>query len=165
MRSTQELDQYLHQFRLRLKQLVLARGAAMMSVAALLVTLIAVATAIRNGFPDHIVITSRLLLIALLAALAYRFVILPRRRIDENGAAAIEQRTEAFGGRVETYVEINDERNPMRELLAEDAARIAKQHPPDSQVARKEFTFACTVAAVAIAGLLFLAIAGPGKYA
>lgn len=165
MRSTQELDQYLHQFRLRLKQLVLARGAAMMSVAALLVTLIAVATAIRNGFPDHIVITSRLLLIALLAALAYRFVILPRRRIDENGAADIEQRTEAFGGRVETYVEINDERNPMRELLAEDAARIAKQHPPDSQVARKEFTFACTVAAVAIAGLLFLAIAGPGNYA
>ncbi|MCH8070501.1 MAG: hypothetical protein IIA09_01030 [Proteobacteria bacterium] len=165
MRSTQELDQYLHQFRLRLKQLVLARGAAMMSVAALLVTLIAVATAIRNGFPDQIVITSRLLLIALLAALAYRFVILPRRRIDENGAADIEQRTEAFGGRVETYVEINDERNPMRELLAEDAARIAKQHPPDSQVARKEFTFACTVATVAIAGLLFLAIAGPGNYA
>lgn len=165
MRSTQELDQYLHQFRLRLKQLVLARGAAMMSVAALLVTLIAVATANRNGFPDQIVITSRLLLIALLAALAYRFVILPRRRIDENGAADIEQRTEAFGGRVEAYVEINDERNPMRELLAEDAARIAKQHPPDSQVARKEFTFACTVAAIAIAGLLFLAIAGPGNYA
>lgn len=165
MKSTQELDQYLHQFRLRLKQLVLARGAAMMSVVALLVTLVAVGTAIRNGFPDHIVITSRLVLIALLAALVYRFVILPRRRIDENGAADIEQRTEAFGGRVETYVEINDERNPMRELLAEDAARIAKEHPPDSQVAKKEFTFAYTVTAVAIAGLLFLAIAGPGNYA
>ncbi|MCH8334335.1 MAG: hypothetical protein IIC61_00405, partial [Proteobacteria bacterium] len=122
-------------------------------------------TAIRNGVPDHIVITSRLVLIALLAALVYGFVILPRRRIDENGAADIEQRTEAFGGRVETYVEINDERNPMRELLAEDAARIAKEHPPDSQVAKKEFTFAYTVTAVAIAGLLFLAIAGPGNYA
>ncbi len=165
MRSTQEFDQYLHQFRLRLKQLVLARGAAMMSVVALLVTLIAVATAIRNGFPDDIVITSRLVLIALLAALAYRFVILPRRRVEQNGAADIEQRTEAFGGRVETYVEIHDERNPMRELLAEDAARIAKEHPPDLQVAKKEFTFAYTVAAVAMAGLLFLAIAGPGNYA
>jgi hypothetical protein len=31
--------------------------------------------------------------------LAYRFVILPRRHVDENGAADIEQRTDAFGGR------------------------------------------------------------------
>ena len=165
MRFTQEFDQYLNQFRLRLKQLVLARGAAIISIAALLVTLVAVATAIRNGFPDDIVITSRLILIALLGVLAYRFVILPRKRVDENGAADIEQRTEAFGGRVETYVEIDDERNPMRELLAEDATRIAHEHPPVSQVAKKEFTLAYTAAAVALAGLLFLAIAGPGNYA
>jgi len=74
MRFTQEFDQYLNQFRLRLKRLALARGAAIISIAALLVTLIAVATAIRNGFPDDIVITSRLILIAVLGALAYRFV-------------------------------------------------------------------------------------------
>ena len=165
MRFTREFDQYLNQFRLRLKQLILARGAAMMSVAALTVTLIAVAIAIRNGFPDDIVITSRLILIALLGTLAYRFVILPRRRVDDNGAADIEQRTEAFGGRVETYIEIDDDRNPMRELLAEDATRIANEYPPDSQVKKKEFTFAFTAAAVALAGLLFLAIAGPGNYA
>ena len=165
MRFTQELDLYLNQFRLRLKQLVLARGAAVLSIAALLVTLIAVATAIRNGFPDDIVITSRLILIALLGALAYRFVILPRKRVDKNGAADIEQRTGAFGGRVETYVEMSDERNPMRELLAEDASRIANEHPPESQVEKKEFTLAYTAAAVALAGLLFLAVAGPGNYA
>jgi len=53
----------------------------------------------------------------------------------------------------------------MRELLAEDATRIAHEHPPDSQVAKKEFTLAYTAAAVALAGLLFLAIAGPGNYA
>jgi hypothetical protein len=191
MRFTQEFDQYLNQFRLRLKQLVLARGAAIMSIAALIVnqfrlrlkqlvlargaaimsiaalivTFAAVATAIRNGFPDDIVITSRLVLIALLGGLAYRFVILPRKRVDENGAAQIEQRSEAFGGRVETYVEIDDERNPMRELLAEDATKIAKRHSPDSQVEKKEFTLAYTAAAVALAGLLFLAVAGPGNYA
>ena len=165
MRFTQEFDQYLNRFRLRLKQLVVARGAAMISVAALVVTVVAVATAIRNGFPDEIVITSRLILIAVIGGLVWRFVLLPRRRVDQSGAADIEQRTEAFGGRVETYVEINDERNPMRELLAEDAARIASEHPPDLQVEKKEFTFAYTAAAVALAGLLFLAIAGPGNYA
>ena len=165
MRFTQEFDQYLKRFRLRLKQLVLARGAAMISVAALAVTVIAVATAIRNGFPADIVITSRLLLIAVLGALAYRFVYLPRRRVDEYGAAEIEQRTAAFAGRVETYVEIDDEQNPMRELLAEDATRIANDHPADSQVEMKELTLAYTAAGVALAGLLFLAIAGPGNYA
>jgi len=165
MRFTQEFDQYLNRFRLRLKRLVLARGAAMMSLTALAVTVIAVATAIRNGFPADIVITSRLLLIAVLGLLAYRFVYLPRRRVDNNGATEIEQRTAAFGGRVETYVEIGDEQNPLRELLAEDATRIANEHPPDSQVAGKELTLAYTAAGVALAGLLFLAIAGPGNYA
>ena len=55
MRFTQEFDEYLNQFRLRLKQLVLARGTAMISVAALVVTVVAVAAAVRNGFPDDIV--------------------------------------------------------------------------------------------------------------
>jgi hypothetical protein len=165
MKFTQEFDQYLNQFRLRLKQLVLARGAAIISIAALVVTFVAVATAIRNGFPDDIVIASRLILIALLGTLAYRFVILPRRQVDVSGASDIEQRTEAFGGRVETYVEIDDERNPMRELLAEDATRIAHAYPPDAQVEKKEFTLAYTAAGVALAGLLFLAVAGPGNYA
>jgi hypothetical protein len=165
MKFTQEFDQYLNQFRLRLKQLVLARGTAIISIAALVVTFVAVATAIRNGFPDDIVIASRLILIALLGTLAYRFVILPRRQVDVSGASDIEQRTEAFGGRVETYVEIDDERNPMRELLAEDATRIAHAYPPDAQVEKKEFTLAYTAAGVALAGLLFLAVAGPGNYA
>lgn len=165
MRFTQEFDNYLNQFRLRLKQLVLARGAAMISVAALVVTVVAVAAAIRNGFPDDIVITSRLILVAVIGVLAWRFVILPRRKVDENGATDIEQRTDAFGGRVETYVEIDDERNPMRELLAEDATKIAHSHPPEAQVEKKEFTLAYTAGALALAGLLFLAVAGPGNYA
>ena len=138
MKFTREFDLYLQQFRLRLKQLVLARGVAIMLFAALVITLVAVATAIRVGFPDDIVIASRVLLIGVLAALAYRFVILPRRRVDENGATDIEQRTGVFGGRVETYVEMKDERNPMRELLAEDASKIARNHPPQTQVAKKE---------------------------
>ncbi len=165
MKFTREFDLYLQQFRLRLKQLVLARGVAIMLFAALVITLVAVATAIRVGFPDDIVIASRVLLIGVLAALAYRFVILPRRRVDENGATDIEQRTGVFGGRVETYVEMKDERNPMRELLAEDASKIARNHPPQTQVAKKEFNLAYGAAAVALVALLFFAVAGPGNYA
>ncbi len=165
MRYTEEFDQYLDRFRLRLKKLAVARGAAMMSVAALGITVLAVATAIRNGFPADMVITSRVLLVAILGALAYRFVYLPRQRVDENGAAEIELRSAAFGGRAETYAEMVDQQHPMRELLAEDATRIARHHPPETQVRNREFALAYIAAGVALAGLLFLAIAGPGNYA
>lgn len=165
MSFTRQFDRYLAEFRLRLKQLVLARGLSILSVAALVITLVAVAAAIRNGFPDDIVIASRLVLVAALAALAWRFVFLPRRRVDRQAAVTIEQRTEAFGGRVETYVEMEDERNPMRELLAEDATKIARAHPPQAQVPKKEFTVAYAAAAAALAALLFVAVAGPGNYA
>lgn len=165
MRFTEELEQYLDRFRTRLKKLVVARGAALMSLAALAVTVIAVATAIRQGFPDDIVITSRLLLVAILAVLAWRYIYQPRRRVDENVAADIEKRSGAFAGRIETYVEMDREKNPLRELLAEDAAKIASSHPPESEVGKREFTLAYTALGVALAGLLFLAIAGPGNYA
>lgn len=165
MRFTQEFDRYVNLFRQRLKQLALARGIAILSVAALVITLVAVAFAIRHGFPDDIVIASRVILLALLGVLAYRFILQPRRQIDGHAAADIEQRTSAFGGRVETYLEMDDDGNPMRELLAEDAASIAHQHPPDTQVAGKEFAFAYGAAATALAVLLFFALAGPGNYA
>ncbi len=165
MNFTQQFDRYLDQFRLRLKQLILARGIALMSLVGLAITLVAVAVAIRNGFPDDIVISSRLILLLALGGIVYRFVILPRRHVDKNGASQIEQRTGAFGGRVETYVEMDDLRNPMRELLAEDAAKIAQAYPPDTQVQKQEFTVAHTVTAVALATLLFFALAGPGNYA
>jgi hypothetical protein len=165
MSFTEDFDRYLNLFRLRLKQLLIARGAAMVATAALLITVVAVAIAIRNGFPDDIVITARLVLVGVLAALAFWFVILPNRRLDEDGSAEIEKRTPEFGGRVETYVEMQDSRNPMRELLAEDALHVAGNHPAEKQVAQKEFTLALSAAGIAVAALLFLAVAGPGNHA
>ncbi|MDX1404821.1 MAG: DUF4175 family protein [Woeseiaceae bacterium] len=165
MKFSKQFDHYLTEFRLRLKKLVLARGLAVMSLAALVISLLAVALAVRNGFPDSMVIAARLLLLLTLVALAYRLVILRRRRIDVAGAAEIEQRAAAFGGRVETYMELADERNPMRELLAEDAGKIAREHPPQEKVNGREFSIAYGAAAVALAALLFFAIAGPGNYA
>ncbi len=165
MTFTKAFDRYLAAFRRRLKQLVVARGFALISIVALAITLIAVAVAIRNGFPDQFVFGARLVLVAVIATLAWYYVILPRRRVNSNGASDIERRTNAFGGRVETYVEMSDARNPLRELLAEDAAKIARQHPPETEVARKEFNLAYVAAGVSLAALLFFAIAGPGNYA
>jgi hypothetical protein len=165
MNFTEKFDRYLNLFRLRLKQLLLARGSAALAVSALIITVAAVAIAIRSGFPDDQIIMARLILIAALGALFYLLIVRPNRKIDRNASAEIETRTPAFRGRVETYVEMQGNDNPMRELLAEDTLRVAQEHPPEKQVVQKEFTLALATASIAVIGLLFLALAGPGNYA
>lgn len=165
MSSTQEFERYLNLFRLRLKQLVMARGFAALLAAALIITLISVSIAIRQGFPGDIVITSRLLLLAALAAISWWLLILPGRRVEEDGSADIESRTPEFEGRVQTWVEIDGSKNPIAELLAENTLQIAKDHPPEKQIRQREFTLALGGAGIAAAALLFFAIAGPGNYA
>ena len=64
MSSTSDFERYLNLFRLRLKQLVMARGLAVLAGAALLITVIAVSLAIRRGFPAEIVVTARILAVA-----------------------------------------------------------------------------------------------------
>ncbi len=164
MESTQQFERYLNLFRLRLKQLTMARAAAILAATALIVTLAAVETAVRTGFPSDVFIVARIILFASLIGLAIRFAVLPNRRIERDGAPDIEQRVPAFGGRVETYVEMQDTGNPMREILAEDTVRIANDFPPEKQIRQKEFTVALSSAAVAMVALIVLGIAGPGNY-
>ena len=164
MDCTQRFERYLALFRLRLKQLAVARGAAILATAALIVTLAAVGIGVRTGFAADIFITARILLFALLIGLAVGFVILPNRHIEQSGAPDIERRIPAFAGRVETYVELQDTANSLREFLAEDTLRIADDFPPEQQIKQREFTIALSAAAVAITALIVLAIAAPGNY-
>ena len=100
MSKTTEFERYLGLFRLRLKQLVLARGLAVLTVTALSITVFAVFLAVRQGFPDSLVIASRLILVAALAALGYRYLIRPGREIDADGSVEIEARAPGFGGQI-----------------------------------------------------------------
>ena len=165
MRATESIERYLNLFRLRLKQLATARGFGVMAVTAIVITVIAVWLAIRTGFPGEVVITARLLLFGSLAALVWFLIILPNRRTGDDASGEIESRTPEFDGRIETYVGMQDTTNPMRELLAGDALEIAQQRSPEKQIRQREFSAPLAAAAVAIAGLLYLAIAGPGNYA
>ena len=164
MSFTAEFDRYLGLFRLRLKQLAMARGTAAASVAALVITVIFVTLAIRNGFPGDIVVTGRLLLFGSIAALVWLLVVRPGRELADGGAEVIETRTPEFGGRVETYLEMQETGNPLREFLAEDTLKIAAGAPPEQQVPQREFTYLLSAAGIAMLGLLVLGIAGPGNY-
>ncbi len=165
MTSIERIDRYLNLFRLRLKQLAASRGVAAMSAAAILITLLAVTLAIKNGFPSSLMIAARLVLLAALSGLMVYLIVLPSRRIEEDASADIEERTPAFSGRIETYVGLDDEGNPLRELLAEDALGIADAHPPEAEIPQREFSIALSIAGGCLVALLALAIAGPGNYA
>jgi hypothetical protein len=164
MSSTARFERYLGLFRLRLKQLVVARGLSIAGAVALVITVIAVSLAIRRGFPTELVILSRVLLFGSLAAIVYGLIVLPGRRVASDGSAEIESRAPAFGGRVRTWTEMDGERHPLAELLAEDSLRIAEKNPPEYRVPQKEFSLFLAVAGVSLAALLFLAAAGPGNY-
>lgn len=165
MASTQGLDSYVNRFRLRLKQLVIARGMAIVSVAAIAITAVAVTAGIRTGFPSGLMTGARLVLFGTLIALIIAYIVRPSRRIQRDGAAEIERRTPGLGGRVETFLEMHDRENPMRELLAEDTLAIAADHPPEERVRQREFNGVLSVAGAALAVLVWLAVAGPGNYA
>ncbi len=165
MTSTERIDGYLNAFRLRLKKLTVSRGVAAMSAAAILITLLAVSVAIRQGFPADLMIAARLFLLATLVALFVFLIFRPNRRFEEDCSDNVEQRTPQFAGRIETYVGIGDKRNPMRELLAGDALTIADENPPERSIPQKEFSFALSIAGVCLTALIVLSIAGPGNYA
>ena len=164
MTFSQQFDRYLATFRDRLSKLVAARGAAAVSIAALVVSLLAVATAVRAGFPADFMITARLLLAATLGGIGWYFFVALRQRVTARAAEEIEQRTPVFEGRVAAYLDTRDEHNPMRELLAEESLRLADGHAPEQQVAPREFRAAWSAAGAAVAALLLIAIAGPGNY-
>jgi len=162
---TEQFERYLARFRKRLANLVIARGLALMGVAALVITIVAVLLASRAGFPTDLLVAARLILFGSLAVLAYFYISRPKRRLQESGATDIEGRTPAFGGRAETYLDMRGTDNPLRELLAEDAVLIAREHPPETRIKSSEFRYAWSAAAVSVSALIILAIAGPGNYA
>jgi hypothetical protein len=165
MSSTSEFERYLDAFRQRLSTLLLARGAAAMSVVALFVTVAAVTLAIRRGFPAELMIVARLVLIAALGAIVYWLIVLPGRALDTDGADEIESRAPGFAGRVKTWITVKGADNPVAELLAEDSMKVAASNAPELRVPAKEFRTVLAGGGAALAVLLFLAIAGPGNYA
>ena len=165
MSSTSEFERYLNAFRQRLRELLLARGAAALSIAALVITVAAVTLAIRRGFPAELMIAARLVLVAALGAIVYWLIVLPGRALDMDGADEIESRAPGFAGRVKTWIAVRGVDNPVAELLAEDSLKIAASNTPESRVPANEYRMALAGGGAALAVLLFLAIAGPGNYA
>lgn len=164
MSPSERINRYLDAYRRRLIRLSTSRGLAAIALAAAAITVVAVLVAIRTGFPGELMVSARLVLLAAVAGLAVFLVVRPARRIREDGTDDIEARTPAFDGRIATYEEMRDDGNPLRELLAEDALKIAASHPPDREVPGKDLAVALGTAIATSVALLVLGIAGSGNF-
>ena len=172
MKAQARLEKYLGGFRRRLRTLILARGAAVLFVAALAVTLLAVLIGTRQAFPDELMNGARLLLALSLGAVAALLLVRPLQVLRRTrGVTDIERRAPDFDGRIETYDELASGKrhdaaqpSPFLGLLAEDAWRLARRIPAALRVPNREIAAPGVLAAVALAVLVWFAAFGPDNW-
>ena len=166
-----QLESYLSAFRRRLRALIVARGAAALSIAALFLTLGAVYLGTRQAFPNELMIAARLVLVLLLAGLVIGLLANPLRALRRTeGVQGIERRVPDFDGRVETYHELAkasedvERRSPFLGLLAEDTLKIARRIPIALRLPNWELSVPAALTALALGALLWFAAYGPDNW-
>ena len=167
MTAQKELDSYLTGFRRRLEALVVARGTAILAVAAFAVTMIAVYLGTRRAFDDAFVAGARIALAVVLGVVIAWLVVYPLRRLRRTRAIAeIEQRAPDFDGRLETYDGLvrTNPRSPFLALLAEDALALARGIPAALKVPTWQIRVPTAIAIGALVLLVGVALFGPATW-
>jgi hypothetical protein len=159
------LSAYVASLERRLRVLAVTRGVAASTVAALVLTVVAVLLANRFAFSNASVVGARLLLFLGLAFAIAGALIVPVIRLNGRRAARqAEQKYPQFEERLLTFTERMEQNSadPFLPLLAADTLSIAQQARP-SAVARTAWMASFSSAAIAAVLVLFwLATSGPG---
>jgi hypothetical protein len=165
MNPLDQLNSYLKRVEVRLRVFMLARGAALTALAALLSTVLLVLLANSFAFSEASLVGSRILLsLALACALGFGLLVPVLRLSRRNAARGAEEKCPQFEQRLLTLAEISSSpaSEPFLELLAADTLRIAREAQPERLVAgRRIFAFICA-AALATLTLVWLMVSGPG---
>ncbi len=165
MTALEQLNAYLRRMELRLRLFAASRGTALVASLALVLTLILVWVSNQYAFAARVVLPLRILLfLALAAAVSFALAIpllkLNRRRVTRLA----ERRIGGFEERLLTVTERPDPANPFTELVAEDALRVAREHPPEELTPRRALSGFFGSGAVAAGVLVWLIAAGPGYW-
>ena len=166
----ESIQGYVSSVQRRLRLALASRGLGATVATALLLTVACVYVANRFAFSNSSVAGSRMILVGALIAVLVWVLIRPLLRLDRGRTAAqIEKSVPAFDGRVETLVDQTsagkgEQPNPLIDLLAEDAWRVAET-APTRHVAGIGRVFAYLgVAVAAFAFLFWLGHSGPGYW-
>ena len=169
MSAREQLNSYISQVEKRLRLGTAARGAAILTLAALVTTVVLVLIANYFGFSQASLASARaILVLALLAALVYALA-LPLLYLDRQSAVGkAESAFPKFKQRLITFAERDprapdaDAREPFIELLAADTLEIARGSEPKALVPQRTLLVFSGVLVASLGVLIWLIAAGPG---
>ena len=165
MNPLEQVNSYLQMLERRLRWGAVARGAAVLAVAALLATVLLVLYTNAYAFSDSSLRIARVLLAVSLALAAGFGLILPIMSLNQRRAARrAESAVPEFDARLLTFAEKKSTDDPFLELLAADTMEVAHTADPGRIVSPKLMFGSASAAAFASLGLIWLILAGPGFF-
>src|ERR1700734_4441601 len=137
MTAREQLHAYIAQLEQRLRWGTVLRGFAILTVGALLATLLLVTIANARAFSQGSVTAARFALILILAITAAAGLALPLRRLTRRRAVqTAEAAFPQFQQRLTTFTE-RDGQDPFIELLAGDTLGVARTAQPEEMISEK----------------------------
>lgn len=163
MSPLDQLNTYLQRLESRLRLSALSKGTSLVTVSALVVTVVLVWIINRYAFSSTSLLIARILLfISVATAIAFGLLIPLLRMNRRNAARSAEREFPDFQERLLTLAEKPNSDDPFVELLAGDAMKVAEANQPERLAPTGPILGFLTSAGVALAVLLWLILAGPG---
>ncbi len=164
MSARNELNSYVSQLERRLRLATLLRGAAILTSAALVATLLLVLIANAFAFSGWSVGSARFALLIALAAAAVFGIAFPLWRLSRKRAADDAEKVfPQFQQRLVTFADrAPDEREPFIELLAADTLEIARRSEPQLLAPNTKLLALLSGGLASLAVLIWMIAAGPG---
>jgi hypothetical protein len=164
MSARNELNSYVSQLERRLRLATVLRGAAILTSAALVATLLLVLIANAFAFSGWSVGSARFALLIALAAAAVFGIAFPLWRLSRKRAADDAEKVfPQFQQRLVTFADrAPDEREPFIELLAADTLEIARRSEPKLVAPNAKLLALLGGGLTSLAVLVWMIAAGPG---
>src|SRR5579871_1826723 len=163
MNALDQLNVYLRRLEGRLRLLAFSKGTSLVTVSALLTTVVLVWITNRYAFSSGSLVVARILLfLSVGTAIAFGLVIPLLDLNRRNAARRAEKKFPDFQERLLTVAESKNSNDPFVQLLASDAMRVAADSQPERLAPNGPIIGFLTSAGLAVAVLLWLILAGPG---
>ncbi|HTB10261.1 MAG TPA: hypothetical protein VK752_01750 [Bryobacteraceae bacterium] len=163
MNTRDQLNHYLRGLETRLRWLTVSKGIAIALGVALGATLAMVWFTNALAFSNTSITIARVVLFLALAAALGFALILPLLRLNQHKTVKSAETTfPEFNQRLLTYIERGEARDPMLDLLANDAFSVANKTEPERVAPRRNIFAFATAGGAAGAALLWMILAGPG---
>ncbi len=163
MNALDQLNAYLERLEKRLRLSAFSKGTSIVTIAALVMTVLLVWIINRYAFSPASLLWARILLfLSVATAIAFGLVIPLLGMNRRNAAKRAEERFPEFQERLLTLAEKPNSTDPFVQLLAGDAMKMAQSNEPARLAPTGPILGFLTSAGLAAAVLLWLILAGPG---